>query len=394
MRNVWFKRLGCIVFLILLCGISILVYLNKTPANPKFIFKRISFDAKEKFLREAPFFESQLIPQPKFLLSSHSSTFEVLPNGHLLALWFAGSHEGKPDVKIWQSEFDPATNVWTMAKPIVSPASLSRDTNSYIKKVGNPLLYRSLNGDLHLFVVSVTIGGWSGSSLNHLISKDNGQNWMPAQKLLLSPFFNLSTLARTRPVTLVDGGFYVPVYHELINKYPELIQFDANGNFIRQIRISSQNYMLQPAVVALSSTNAAVFLRNGAYTDNILYMQTTNDGGVNWSMPKATNLHNHDSSLVVIPIWGNKLLMVHNNIEQRTHLMLSISDDGGYNWKNIAYLENTEGKEFSYPSIQIHNGIIDVLYTWNRQLIKHVRFNLAWLVQQERTINAESISIH
>ena len=51
-------------------------------------------------------------------------------------------------------------------------------------------------------------------------------------------------------------------------------------------------------------------------------------------------------------------------------------------WYDIYLLENAHTGEFSYPAIQIHDGIIDILYTDERKDIKHVRFNQAWLSHQ------------
>ena len=36
-------------------------------------------------------------------------------------------------------------------------------------------------------------------------------------------------------------------------------------------------------------------------------------------------------------------------------------------------------KEFSYPSIQINEDVVDIMYTNDRKDIKHVRFNREWL---------------
>ena len=106
----------------------------------------------------SPYFAGEFIPQPEYLKFSHSSTLIKLANGDLLALWFAGSKEGQPDVKIWQSRF--ANGQWEMAHAVMSNYSLMNDSNRYISKLGNPVVYRSVNGDLHLFVISVSIGGW------------------------------------------------------------------------------------------------------------------------------------------------------------------------------------------------------------------------------------------
>lgn len=320
-------------------------------------------------------FESFIIPQPTFLAAAHSAALEILPNCNLIATWFAGSHEGKPDVKIWQSIFDGRK--WELAHPIITPAKIAHDTDQYIRKVGNPLVYRSIDNHLHLFVVSVGLGGWSGSSLTQFISKDLGKTWGVGHKLILSPFLNISTLIRTKAITLADGGFYLPVYHEFMRTYPELLRFDKTGKFISQTRLNSHNSLVQPAILPITPNYAYAFMRNHTRNDNPLYYQTTNDGGVSWTKLASTNLSNQDTSLAVEMVESSQYLMVHN-MGGRDKLSLAVSNDG-INWRDIYLLENTPHEEFSYPAIQIHAGIIDILYTWKRRNIKHVEFNLPWL---------------
>lgn len=387
------KYLAFVAYILILCLALSLIY--ATASNvAKARFKREYRTQQGNFT--APIFESYIIPQPSFLLAAHSATFEVLNNGDLLAFWFAGSHEGKPDVKIWSSRF--IHNHWSAAKSVVSPHVLSGQLAQYVRKVGNPVVYKAANGILHLFVVSVgAIGGWSGSNIEHLQSIDNGITWQNAQKLILTPLLNISTLVRTRAIALTDGGFYLPVYHEMIYKYPELLRFDANGRFIQKIRVTSKSDLLQPSVVPVTINTAYAFLRNNGNHDTNLYMQYTKDGGLSWSKPQSTNMTNQDSSIVAvwlpdeqlesqtghaIPVDGQgmgngKFLMVHNPLD-RGRLVLSVSYDG-INFKDIKVLENKPGMEYSYPSIQVHDGLIDILYTDEREKIKHVRFNKAWL---------------
>jgi predicted neuraminidase len=59
----------------------------------------------------------------------------------------------------------------------------------------------------------------------------------------------------------------------------------------------------------------------------------------------------------------------------------------GLNWRPVYNLENQRGKEFSYPSLQINEGMIDIMYTDDRKDIKHVRFNREWL--DRMLINAQ-----
>ncbi len=281
-------------------------------------------------------------------------------------------------MKIWQSTFDG--HQWSMARPVISPAIIAHDSGRFIKKVGNPVVYLAQDGKLHLFVVSVAVGGWSGSSLNHFISTDNGNTWQYDSKLLLSPFLNISTLDRTRGISLSDGGFYLPVYHELMRTYPELLRFDKKGKFIEQTRINAHNNLLQPALLPLSANVAMAYMRNNGRRDKVLYYQLTEDGGASWSPIAPTNLTNQDSSLVVGEVNQGRYIMLHN-ISTRDKLALAISSDG-INWYDIYLLENTPNGEFSYPAIQIHGGVVDIIYTWQRKYIKHIRFNQAWLAHQ------------
>ncbi|MEN9391192.1 MAG: hypothetical protein RL017_490 [Pseudomonadota bacterium] len=365
-------RPSLIIFVIILCATIYFIYISPKPQPPAFNV------APNVVIKKTPaFFATQIIAQPNELKSAHSSSVVTLPNGDILAFWFAGSHEGNPDVKIWQSQYNGES--WSFARPIVSPHLIAEATNRYTKKVGNPVAYLAPNGKLHLFVVSVGIGGWSGSSLNHFISSDYGATWSDGKKLILSPFLNMSTLVRTNAVSLTDGGFYLPVYHELIRTYPELLRFDNLGDFIGEIRLTNQNTLLQPAILPLSYESAFAYMRNNQRIDQILYYQQTNDGGQTWSRPLPTNLTNPDSSLVVARIESNQYIMIHN-IANRNKLALAYSSDG-IKWNDFYLLENASGEEFSYPSITMHDNFIDILYTWKRLKIKHVRFDQTWLEQ-------------
>lgn len=370
-----------IFFMFFLFALSLLLYfINNLPKQvaPQFITK----PTRSLTTNTPAYFKSQTIPEPASLLMSHSATFTVLSNGELLAFWFAGSKEGRTDVKIWSSRYDG--HRWSTAKSIVSPNRLSKGLAQYVKKIGNPSVYRDANEVLHLFVVSVgAVGGWAVSNLNHLYSYDHGNTWSNPKRLILSPFFNISTLDRTRGIALEGGGFYLPVYYEFIHTYPELLWFDNKGDFIRQIRMTSETSLIQPAVVASSPLLGQSFLRNHSNPDKILYMQSTNDAGLTWSKPIATNLHNHDASIAAIKLSTRQLLMVRNLGQDRHTLVLSISTDG-LTWSNTITLEKTTSASIGYPAIEEHDGIIDILYSWEYKKIKHVRFNLSWLEKNYR----------
>ncbi|AUR53103.1 sialidase family protein [Aquella oligotrophica] len=375
------NKFGKVVGIIALFLVGFLLYQKRQHdmiAKPRFIIESTS--PVRSMSSRALLFESAIIPQPLYLPAAHSSSFTMLANDDLLAFWFAGTKEGQPDVKIWHSTYH--NGKWDMATSLVDPQMIAKANHRYVIKVGNPVIYRAANGVLHLFVVSVSIGGWSGSALNHLQSQDNGLHWTSPERIVISPFFNISTLVRTSAIGLSDGGFYLPVYHEFIRKYPELLRFDADGNFIQQIRITNKNKMLQPSLVPVGSLNAWTFFRNSANDSEsrILYTSQTTDGGMHWSDPEPTNLTNPDASIAAVSLNDGRMLMVYNDIS-RAHLWLAISYNGT-EWHPVYQLEDKPGEEFSYPSIQVNGNLIDILYTNNRQNIKHVRFNRNWLNEE------------
>jgi len=322
-----------------------------------------------------PAFSATLLPAPTRAV--HSSSIIDLEGGDRLLFWFGGSREGATDVAIWQSRWHKGQ--WSEPRAIMRPESAGAAEWRYIKKVGNPLAVKLANGDIQLFFVSVSFGGWAASSLNITRSADGGQTWSPARKVGTSPFLNISTLARTHATPLADGGFYLPVYHEFARKFPELLRFDARGELIGKTRMSAQHQLLQPAMVQVGPHRLISFLRDGR--GQYIHKQESFDAGQTWTAPEPIQLINRDSSATVTRLRDGRLLAVANDGQKmREQLALFISRDGE-EWQHKGWLEHRpgSGEEYSYPSIHTDGDIVDITYTWQRKNIKHVRFNLAWL---------------
>ena len=116
-----------------------------------------------------PLFASEKLP--KAAESAHAASLAQLPDGRIAAAWFAGSREGADDVAIWFSLRNP--DGWSKAQPIANRESTAGGTFAHVRKVGNPVLYAE-GSWLHLWYVSVAVGGWAGSSINHSVSTDAG----------------------------------------------------------------------------------------------------------------------------------------------------------------------------------------------------------------------------
>jgi predicted neuraminidase len=204
--------------------------------------------------------------------------------------------------------------------------------------------------------------------------------------LTLSPFFNFSELVKNNPVSLSDGGWAVPIYHEFVAKFPEIlwIKEAAGGQLCwSKTRIFGGRSALQPALVPQNKTAAIVLCRDSSATKRIQFSRST-DLGNNWSPPQSLALPNSDSGLDAIRLFDGRLLLAFNDSPAgRDNLSLALSDDGGLNWSRRAILEAEPGAEFSYPYlIQARDGRVHLVYTWKRKSIKHAAFNLAWLDTQ------------
>lgn len=315
----------------------------------------------------------------------HGSSLVALPNDELLTVFYGGYHESSLDVKLYQARYRQGK--WEPATPLISPGDVGQLTKRYTRRVGNSSLFRDAAGKLHLFFCSVGFFGWSCSSVNQMTSSDNGQTWSASVRLLTSPLFNISTLVRSPAVPLADGGFLLPVYYELTNKFPEVLEFDAAGTFVRKQRMSAFHGSLQACLVPINKHEAHAYLRNRYEQPAELYYQKTSDGGRTWSSTTTLAVENRDSCVAAVRVEGLGYLLAYNPSRDRDQLRLTFSRDG-LSWKDIKTLEQRDPQdqrrliEYSYPTMLVQGNIIDLFYTWNRQGFKHLRFTTDWVKEQ------------
>lgn len=316
---------------------------------------------------------STLLPQAAPV--SHAATLAQLPGGEVLAAWFAGSKEGAPDVALYLSRY--RNGAWTPPQAIATREQTQADTRRYVRKLGNPLLAVDGTGQLHLWYVSVAVGGWAGSSLNHRVSADGGEHWSPARRLITAPFLNISTLVRNPPLILADGSFALPVYHEFISKHGEWLHLARDGETVLdKARMPADRPLLQPAVAPLGNGQLLAVLRDAGPGPGRLRLATSADGGQHWSAAPPLEIANPNSAAAMIRLADGRLLLACNPQESnRNKLSLWLSADSGTTWREVRVLEQSASgdDEFSYPALlQDRDGRIHVAYTWKRLGIKHV----------------------
>ncbi|AFJ81746.1 hypothetical protein MWE_0937 [Helicobacter pylori XZ274] len=324
--------------------------------------------------KNPPYFTQLTIPKPNDALSVHANALISLPNDNLLSAYFSGTKEGARDVKISANLFDSKINRWSEAFIILTKEELSYYSHEYIKKLGNPLLF--LHDDkILLFVVGVSMGGWATSKIYQLESALEPIHFKFVQKLSLNPFLNLSHLVRNKPLNTTDGGFMLPLYHELATQYPLLLKFDKHNNPRELLRPNALNHQLQPSLTPFKDCAIMAF-RNHSLKDSL--MLETCKTPTAWQKPMLTNLKNLNDALNLINL-NKELYLIHNPSDsslRRKELLLSKLENSN-SFKTLKILD--KANEVSYPSYSLNPHFIDIVYTYNRSHIKHIRFNMAYL---------------
>ena len=381
---------------------------------------------------QAPFYSSRFASSDleEFV---HASSVTALPDGGLMAVWFAGSREGAADVQVRGARYDTETAEWGDELVLATRESTQNATQKYIRKLGNPVIALAPDNRLWLFYVSVSVGGWAGSAINAMYSDDLGKNWSPPQQLITTPFLNISTLVRNAPIFHQDGTIGLPVYHEFLGKFAEYLYISPTGDVIDKSRISRGKHSLQPTVVPMDESNAVAMLRYAGDTFHKVLASRTKDAGQTWSEPYPLDPANPNSSLAAVATPNNGLLVALNDLKDgRFRLRLMGTDSSLDFWKPLINLDESpdpEGNPFSaeayreiigdkfrlssgprremladeflvnldqrvceetgcnfeyeYPYfIKSAEGLYHLVYSWNNTFIKHVSFNDAWLEEQ------------
>ncbi|KAF0206595.1 MAG: BNR/Asp-box repeat-containing [Gallionellaceae bacterium] len=403
-------------------------------------YKTSHSPASAKFLPPASVVSNQSAPRfethfasSKLFAQVHAASGIELKDGGIRAFWFSGSREGAKDVAIHSAVFDPATSQWGGENIVVSREQIQQALHRYVAKLGNPVVGRMADGTLRMFYVTVSLGGWAGSSITTLTSRDEGATWSEARRMITSPFINISTLVKGAPFLYSDGTIGLPVYHEFISKFAELLRVNQDGIVLDKQRWAAGGQgTLQPVVLIQNAQAAQVLMRySGAAAPHRVVTVSTQDAGQHWSPPTKSALRNPDAAVTGVTLPDERMLAVLNDQEQgRDTLSLMLSTDGGSTWRMLQqledqqaasaqadearylgnaqtliqqsdaataehladYVESTkrtvckEGRcryEFSYPYlIQMQRGDFHLVYTWNRTFIKHLWFNQAWLDQR------------
>lgn len=317
--------------------------------------------------------------------SAHASTIVELPNGDLLAAWFGGTAESKPDVAIWGSR--KTNGHWS------APVELVRERET---PCWNPVYFYTRDKRLWFYYkYGTSPTTWSAG---RRYSDDDGKTWSAIEHLPAGLYGPI----RAKPLVLNDGTVVSGTSVESYRNWAVWIERSTdNGKTFTKIGPitvpqpavqpaessgsrdaagwndwKQTDGIIQPSVVSLGGKHLRLYARSTARTGKVCVADSY-DAGQSWTQARPLDVLNPNSGIDALALKDGRIVLVYNNTSSgRTPLNLAVSTDGE-KFTMFYTLENTPG-EYSYPSmIQGKSGDVHITYTWNRQKIRYVLFKLA-----------------
>jgi predicted neuraminidase len=310
--------------------------------------------------------------------SSHASTVVELHNGDILAAWFGGSAEGKPDVAIWGSR--RTGGHWS------APVELVREPNI---ACFNPVLFYTKDGKLWLYYkfgphpVSWTAG--------RMWSSDHGRTWSKPEHLPAGLYGPI----RAKPLLLEDGtivsGTSVESYRSWAvwierstdngqswaKSGPIVVEPNLAGDGKPKYESQSKEWdqtdgIIQPSIVPMGGKGLRLYARSTSRVGRICIADSS-DLGITWTQARPIEVPNPNSGIDAVRLNDGRIALVYNHtMKGRSPLNLAVSRDGE-SFRMIKTLVSEPG-EYSYPSMIVgRDGSLHITFTWNRKQIRYVR---------------------
>lgn len=322
--------------------------------------------------------------------SCHAATVAEAADGDLLCAWFAGTHEGSPDVAIWMARRHQG--VWGEPAIVADVPGVP---------LWNPVLFCDVRNTLWLFYkIAPSIPAWTGA---YLRSYDHGHTWnapilLPAG--LLGP-------SKNKPITLSNGDILSPTSCETWRSWAAWVEISTDDGETWQrvgplaaplgwlegqafpsgegatsvvwdaeqgaLRLPQATHgVIQPTAWEWAPGRVRMLMRATA-TIGAVCLADSLDYSRTWSPLRRTNIPNPNSGLDAVRLADGRIVLACNPTrEGRTPLALLVSYDNGETWPVHLDLETVPG-EYSYPSIiQGRDGRIHCVYTHRRERIAYV----------------------
>ncbi|MFA9371588.1 MAG: exo-alpha-sialidase [Labilibaculum antarcticum] len=304
----------------------------------------------------------------------HAATLEEVSTDTIMAAWFGGTYEGAKDVGIYLSKFDGEK--WSEPYCQINPIIQNKDT----LPCWNPVLFKSQSQCLYLFYkIGENPREWFGAMIT---SQDNGKTWSKTKYLpknILGPI-------RNKPIEISPGIIICGSSTEstVDNKWRVHLEiFNEENRTWKKVKVKNTSAfdVIQPTFITHPNQKIQMLCRS---KHNTVISSWSLNGGESWSDLDSIPVVNSNSGIDALTINDSLFLLVNNPLKQGTNWfngrnVLDVEySKNGIIWNKLIDLENQEKGEFSYPAIiQTSNQKIHILYTYNREFIKHISFNIS-----------------
>ena len=298
---------------------------------------------------------------------AHASTLVEALDGTLVAAWFGGSGEGRPDVGVWSSRKPPGGD-WSV------PVQLYKEPD---QPAWNPVLFRGDGDTIWLyFKIGPSPRAWSGASMKSTTSGKEWSDpvWLPAG--MLGP-------VRAKPIRLAGGEILAGTSLESYRTWSSWMEISADGGetwrkhgpLLFGDRERDRSGTIQPTLLEIEPGVVRAFFRTSRRLGKIA-TSLSRDGGRTWAPLEFTDLDHPSAGIDSLRLDDGRCILIYNpSRDRRTPLSLAVSFDDGVTWSDFLVVEELgDGQrgELSYPAmIQDANGDLQITYTWNRRRIRH-----------------------
>lgn len=295
---------------------------------------------------------------------AHASTLVEAPDGALVAAWFGGSGEGRPDVGVWSSR-RPRGGAWSR------PRQLYKEPD---QPAWNPVLFRTGDAIRLYFKVGPNPRSWSGAYMTSTTSGAEWSEpvWLPAG--MLGP-------VRAKPIILANGDILAGTSLESYRTWSSWMEISRDGESWRKYgpilfgdRQRDRRGTIQPTLLEVAPGVVRAFFRTNRMGK--IATSISADGGRTWAPLRLTDLDHPGAGIDALRLDDGRSILIYNpSTTRRTPLSLAVSFDDGVTWRDFLVVEAlAEGErgELSYPAmIRDANGDLQITYTWNRRRIRH-----------------------
>lgn len=312
-----------------------------------------------------------LFEQDKFFSQCHAST--ILKVGEkLLCAFFAGTEEGKDDVRIFLMTYengkwsDPEQMSFTKDIPCWNPVLLEKDGTVFL-----------------FFKVGKKITKWQ---TYFRTSTDGGKTWSEAAELVEGDKSGGRGPVKNKAIVLADGTVVAPASVETNTKWDAFIDFSKDncrtwqkGNLIEfDHKKAVGKGIIQPTLWEADGKVYALLRSTEGYV-----MRSFSEDLVNWSPAEKADLPNNNSGIDCVKLPNGDVAVFHNPIAcadwgDRNIISYAITKDNGETFLPAVEIEKDEDKdaEYSYPAAITDGEYVYLTYTHYRKNVMFRKFRI------------------